>query len=174
MDLMAFIWPIFFPLLGAIIALIHIRWKNLAGAEAVGNFLMWQLAIGFGLAYLYAGSGHLFLADKVAESIGWPTGSPFQTEVGMWDAAMGICGLLCLKFRNDFWTAVVIGPGIFMVSAGLGHVWQLVVHGDTAPNNAGAVMYIDLLYPLFLAALLIWYRRKLAAESTGTPGQMAA
>jgi hypothetical protein len=34
---------------------------------------MWQFAIGFGLTYLYAGSCHQFLADKVAESIGWPT-----------------------------------------------------------------------------------------------------
>lgn len=160
MNLMDLIWPVFFPLLGAIIALIHIRVRKLEGAGAIGNFLMWQLVIGFGLAYLYAGFGHLVVADKVAESIGWPVGSPFQKEVGMWDAAMGICGLLCLKFRDDFWTAVIIGPGIFMFSAGLGHVWELVMQGNTAPNNAGAVMYIDLLYPLFLAALLIVYRKK--------------
>ncbi len=171
MGIMDLIWPIFFPLLGAVIALIHIRLKNYSGAEAIGNFLMWQLAVGFGLAYLYAGFGHLFFADMVAESIGWPTGSPFQREVGMWDAAMGICGLLCLKFRNDFWTAIVIGPGLFAFSAGLGHVWELVMHGDTSPNNAGAVMYIDLLYPLFLAALLIWFHRKLVPETK--PGSSA-
>lgn len=164
MGIMELIWPVFFPLLAAVIAVIHIRWKNHTGAGAIGTFLMWQLAIGFGLAYLYAGAGHLFVADKVAESIGWPTGSPFQTEVGMWDAAMGICGLLCLKFRNDFWTAIVIGPGLFSFSAGLGHVWELVMNANTSPNNAGPVMYIDLLYPLFLAALLIWYRKNLAAE----------
>ncbi len=161
MDLL---WPVFFPLLGAIIALIHIRMKNLGGADAVGTFLMWQLAIGFGLSYLYAASGHLFVPDKVAESIGWPAGSPFQREVGMWDAAMGICGMLCLKFREDFWTAVIIGFGIFSVSAGLGHLYELVAHADFSPNNAGAVMYIDLFYPIILAALLIWYRRKLSAE----------
>lgn len=164
MGIMDILWPVFFPLLGAIIAGIHIHVKKLNGAGALGSFLMWQLAIGFGLAYLYAGCGHLFVADKVAESIGWPVGSPFQKEVGMWDAAMGICGLLCLKFRDDFWTAIVIGPGLFSFSAGLGHVWELVMHGDTAPNNAGAVMHIDLLYPLFLAALLIMYKRKIAQE----------
>jgi hypothetical protein len=121
---------------------------------------MWQLAIGFGLSYIYGGMGHLFFADRVAESIGWPAGNPFQREVGMWDAAMGIAGLLCLKFREEYWTAILIGGGLFSLLAGLGHVWELVVHNDTSPNNAGAVMYIDLLYPLFLAALLIWYRSK--------------
>ena len=41
----------------------------------------------------------------------------------MWDAAMGIVGLLCLKFRDTgFWTATVLGIGIFSFSAGLGHV----------------------------------------------------
>jgi hypothetical protein len=169
MGITDFIWPVFFPLLGAVIALVHIRWKNLTGAHALESFLMWQLVIGFGLAYVFSGFAHLVFADRVAESIGWPIGSPFQREVGMWDAAMGICGLLCLKFKNDFWTAIVIGPGLFAFSAGLGHVWELVMHGDTSPNNAGAVMYIDLLYPLILAALLIWYRKKSAEEQRPVP-----
>lgn len=167
MSIFALIWPFFFPLLAAVISIIHVHVRHLTGASVVGNFLMWQLAVGFGLSYTYTGSGHLFLADKVAESIGWPTGSPFQLEVGMWDAAMGICGLLCLKFRDDFWTAVIIGPGIFSVWAGLNHLQDLVVNGNAAPNNAGPVMYIDIFYPLILAGLLLWYRKLLAGEKTG-------
>jgi hypothetical protein len=163
-------WPFFFPLLAAIISIVHIRMRDISKSGAVGNFLMWQLAIGFGLAYVYAGSGHLLLSDKIAESIGWPAGSPFQLEVGIWDAAMGICGFLCLKFKDDFWTAVIIGPGLFSIGAGLGHIRELVMLGDTAPNNAGPVMYMDLLYPLFLAGLLIWYRKLLEEENTGLPG----
>ncbi|HEU17671.1 MAG TPA: hypothetical protein ENO06_02945, partial [Methanolinea sp.] len=93
---------------------------------------------------------------------GWPTGSPFQREVGMWDLALGIVGLLCLKFRTiGFWTATVIGTGIFYIGAGLGHVYEMVAFGNYSPNNAGAVMYMDLLYPIFLAGLLIlYYTRK--------------
>jgi hypothetical protein len=166
MGIVETIWPVFFPLLAAGIAGLHIFWKGLKGAHAIESFLMWQLAIGFGLGYVYAGAGHLFLSDKVAESIGWPTGSPFQIEVGMWDAAMGICGLLCLKFRDDFWTAVIIGPGLFSIWAGLGHVRDLFINGNTAVNNAGPVMYIDLFYPVFLAGLLIWYRRERDRERT--------
>ena len=159
MEFVYLIWPVLCPVAAAMISAIHIRLRKLAGSDAIGNFLMWQLAIGFGLSYLLAGFSHIVFADKVAASIGWPAGSPFQREVGMWDMAMGLCGLLCLVFRDDFWTAVVIGPGLFSFAAGLGHVRELVVSGDAAPNNAGAVMYLDLLYPLFLAALLIWYRK---------------
>lgn len=162
------IWPVFFPLLAAIISIIHIHVKKYTGTAAVGNFLMWQLAVGFGLSLLYGGFGHLVFPNQVAESIGWPTGSPFQREVGMWDAAMGITGLLCLKFKDEFWVAMVAGPGLFYFGAGLGHLWELMAKGDTAPNNAGGVMYIDLFYPIFLAALLIWYWKK------KSPGNSAA
>jgi hypothetical protein len=68
-------------------------------------------------------------------------------------------------FRDEgFWTATIIGTGIFYVSAGLGHVYELLVHGDTAAFNAGAVMYLDLFYPFLLAALLMLYHKGKAAE----------
>jgi hypothetical protein len=155
MGIADIIWPLFFPLLGAIFSAAHITLRKYTGPAALENFLMWQLAAGFGLSLLFGGLGHLLFADKVAESIGWAIGSPFQREVGMWDAALGITGLLCLKFRGDFWIAFVTGAGLFSFMAGLGHVWELVVNGDTSANNAGAVMYLDILYPLFLAVLLV-------------------
>jgi hypothetical protein len=172
MDIVAVIWPFFLPIIGIIIALIHIRWKHLDGWQAIGIVLMWQLAIGLGLGLVWAGLGHLLMPDIIAESIGWPTGSPFQREVGMWDVALGIVGMLCLWFRDEgFWTATIIATGIFYVSAGLGHVYELVVHGDTAAFNAGAVMYLDLFYPLFLAALLILYHNKKRAGQQTLSGE---
>jgi len=165
MSIIGLIWPFFFPLVAAVIAGIHIRMKNHHGSHALEVFLMWQIAIGLGLGYLYAGMGHLFVADRVAESIGWPTGSPFQREVGMWDAAMGIVALLCLKFRDTgFWTATILGIGLFSVAAGLGHVYEMAVHGDFSPNNAGPVMYMDLFYPVFLVVLLWLLHRKRSEE----------
>lgn len=158
MDLFVYLWPFFFPVLGACIALGHMRWRHARGVQALEIFLMWQLAIGLGAGLAYGGIGHLLFPDQVAESIGWPTGNPFQREVGMWDLALGVVGLLCLKFRNiGFWTATVIGTGIFYIGAGLGHVYEMVVFGNYSPNNAGPVMYMDLFYPLFLAGLLILY-----------------
>jgi hypothetical protein len=165
MSIFELIWPFFFPLIAAVIAGIHIRVKNLQGTQALEIFLMWQIAVGLGLEYLYAGMGHLLMADQIAQSIGWPTGSPFQREVGMWDTAMGIVGLLCLKFRDTgFWTATVLGAGIFSVSAGIGHVYEMVVNGNYAANNAGPVMYMDILYPIFLMGLLYLLQRKKNAD----------
>jgi hypothetical protein len=159
------VWPFFFPLVAAVIAVIHIRVKNHHGSQAIETFMMWQIGVGLGLGYLYSGLGHLLLADQVAESIGWPVGSPFQREVGMWDAGMGIIGLLCLKFRDTgFWTATVLGTGIFSVSAGIGHVYEMMVNGNYAPNNAGPVMYMDIIYPIFLVGLLILLQRKKNAD----------
>ncbi len=165
MDLSAYLWPLFFPLLGFATALIHIRVKGYRGAARLEVILMWQLAVGLGLSMAYSGFGHLVVPDQVAESIGWPTGSPFQREVGLWDFAMGIVGLLCLKVRDEgFWTATILGTGIFLIGAGLGHVDEMVVNGNFAPNNAGAVMYMDLFYPLLLAWLLIRLHKKREEE----------
>jgi hypothetical protein len=46
--------------------------------------------------------GHYFLSDPVAESIGWPTGNPFQLEVGFANLAVGIL-VLSLYPRSDDW-----------------------------------------------------------------------
>lgn len=167
MSMIELAWPLFLPLVAGIVAVMHIRVKSLHGSQALEVFLMWQIAIGLGLGYLYAAMGHLFAADAVAKSIGWPVGSPFQREVGMWDAALGIVALLCLKFRNPgFWTATILGTGIFSVAAGLGHVYEMLAHGDYSPGNAGPVMYLDLFYPLVLVALL-WLLYRMQGEEAG-------
>jgi len=161
MDIVAALWPLFLPLIAFLVALLHIRWKQCTGYRAIGAVLMWQLVIGLGLGYLWAGLGHILTPDSIAGSIGWPAGSPFQREVGMWDLSLGIVGILCLFFRDEgFFTATIIGTGIFSISAGIGHLYELIFHGNTAVNNAGAVMYMDLFYPLVLAALLILYHLK--------------
>ena len=139
MSIVELVWPFLFPAIAAIIAAIQIRVKQYHGSRALEIFLMWQIAIGLGFSYLYAGIGHLFAADRVAESIGWPAGSPFQREVGMWDAALGIIGLLCLKFRDaGFWTATVLGTGIFLSLPGSGTCtrwWSTGTMRQTMPGR---------------------------------------
>jgi len=158
MGIIAPLSTLLFPFSALIIAFIHIRLKKIVGWQAIGAVLMWQLAIGLGLAFIWGGIGHLLMPDLVAASIGWAAGSPFQREVGMWDLALGIVGVLCLKFRDEgFFAATIIGTGLFSVGAGIGHLYELVANGNTAVNNAGIVMYVDLFYPLFLAALLVVY-----------------
>ncbi len=164
MSLMEILWPLLFPLLGALVALVQINHekKTADTHRKLEIILMWQLAIGLGLSLLWGGIGHLLFADQVAESIGWPTGSPFQREVGMWDAAIGIVGLLCLKYRDHFWLATIIGGGLFLFGAGLGHVYEFVAHGDVSPNNIGGILWVDLLFPILLAVLYLLYHKEKA------------
>ena len=37
--------------------------------------------------------GHLFFSDVVADSVGWPRGSPFQHEMAFANLAVGILGI---------------------------------------------------------------------------------
>jgi hypothetical protein len=168
MGLMDILWALLFPLLGAIIALIQItREKKTADSHRkLEIILMWQIVCGLGLSLVWGGIGHLLFSDRVAESIGWATGSPFQREVGMWDASIGVVGILCLKFRDNFWLATIIGGGLFLFSAGLGHVYEFVAHGDVSPNNVGGVLWVDLLFPIFLAALYLFYHKEKADVHT--------
>ena len=168
MGLMEILWVLLFPLLGAIVALVHImKEKNTADMHRnLEIILMWQLVCGLGLSLLWGGIGHLLFSDRVAESIGWATGSPFQREVGMWDASIGVVGIMCLKFRDPFWLATIIGGGLFLFSAGLGHVYEFIAHGDVSPNNIGGVLWVDLLYPVLLAVLYLLYHKEKADVHT--------
>ena len=55
-----------------------------------------------GVAGIIGATGHLFKADDVARSIGWPTGSPFQWEVGVADLGWGVLGVLSPSYGRDF------------------------------------------------------------------------
>jgi hypothetical protein len=57
--------------------------------------------------------------------------------------------------NQSFRLATIISFSIFMIGAGIGHVYQLVVFNDTAINNAGAVMYLDFIVPVIMVILYI-------------------
>ncbi len=149
-------WP--YGLIGvAIIAAI----LNIAlhAAGVVESFLLWFLVIVVGFGSLYAFVGHAFVADDVARSIGWPTGSPFQFEVALHNLAVGVLGVLCFWVRGDFWSATVIAFAVFGVGAAYGHIRDIRLRHNYEPGNAGPILYInDILLPLLLIVLLITYR----------------
>src|SRR3712207_8866268 len=68
--------------------------KPRTGRRAAEILLLWLLVVNIGCGGLYAFLGHLFAADEVAASIGWPAGNPFQTEVAVADPALGNFGIL--------------------------------------------------------------------------------
>lgn len=147
-----------FFVLGLAVAGLHVyRDKQpRTGGRVADIFLLWLLVINVGFGGLWAFMGHTFAANEVAESIGWPAGNPFQTEVAVANLAVGTLGILCYWIRGDFWTATVIATSIWLLGAATIHVVEIVGAGNYNPGNAGLIFYLDLATPLTLIALLAY------------------
>jgi hypothetical protein len=130
------------------------------GRRAADLYLLYTLVVGVGVGGLFGAMGHLFAADKVAEQLGWATGSPFQTEVGLFDLAFGVLGICCIWFRGQWWYAVTLGWAIFAVGAAGVHLHEMAGTANNGALNAGSVLP-DLIVPILLVALLI-VRHRLA------------
>ena len=123
----------------------------------VETLLVNFLVINVGISGLYAFIGHAFSSKKVAEYIGWPSGNPFQLEVAVTNLTLGILGILCIWFRDNFWIATVIGFSIFAFGAAFVHIRDIVKNNNRSPGNAGPPLYADILKPVVLVGLLIVY-----------------
>ncbi len=152
---------IFFFIVSLIVAVVHLyRDKEpRTGARIVQIFLLWILVIDIGIGLVFGFIGHTVFADRTAASIGWPAGNPFQTEVAIANLAFGTLGILCYWFRGQFWTATVIGASVWLLGDAVGHIYQIIVAQNYAPNNAGAALFFQTIgVPLILNALLVYHR----------------
>jgi hypothetical protein len=121
--------------------------------------LLYILSINVGLGGLMAFMGHAFRADQIAAGIGWPAGSPFQSEVAAANLAFGVLGLACLRWRGGFWLATGLGYSVFLLGDAYTHIRDILLRHNTAVYNAGPVLYIaDIAMPLLLLTLLALYR----------------
>ncbi len=130
-----------------------------------------ELLLIFLFAVSVAGSGisnffaHFFMADMVAEFIGWAPGSPFQLEVAFANLALGVLGIVAVGRRDGFREATVMAVTIFALGASVVHVMDIVATGNLAPGNSLQIV-LNLLRP----ALLIWaLRASRQAEAAPQP-----
>ena len=116
----------FFFVLSLIVGAIHLfRDKRPRTASHVAEvLLLWLLVINVGIGGVFGFIGHAVFADRAAESIGWPTGNPFQFEVAVANLAVGVLGILCYWFRDQFWLATVIGNVVWQLGDAVGHIRQ--------------------------------------------------
>jgi hypothetical protein len=150
-------YPIILLLLVLAVSGVHLFFlkHGRTNKKVIEIFLMYLLVIFVGLSGILGFVGHAFFPDRIARAIGWPTGSPFQLEVAIADLAFGILGLMCIRFKEDFWTATGVGSSIYFLGAAYGHAKYLIVHKDAATYNAGPVFYVgDILVPLIVLALI--------------------
>jgi hypothetical protein len=108
-------------------------------------------SIGFSLFYNFI--LHSFFGEMTAGFIGW-SNSPFQTEIGFASLGYSVVGFLAFRKNWGLRIAAVIGPGLFLFCAGMGHVYQIILTHNFAPGNSGVILYMDFLIPCFGVALL--------------------
>ena len=121
-------------------------------------FLLYLFGVGVAGSGIGGFYGHVFISDPVAESIGWPTGNPFQLEVGMANLAVGILGIVAMGRRDGFREATVIAATVLGVGATLVHAMDVIESGNLAPGNT--VQNIsNLLRPALLIGFLAASRR---------------
>ena len=121
-------------------------------------FLLYIFGIGVAGSGIGGFFGHVFISDSVAESIGWPTGNPFQLEVGFANLAIGILGIVAMDRRDGFREATVIAVTVFAVGATVVHVMDVIESGNLAPGNT-IQNVSNLLRPALLIAFLAASRR---------------
>jgi hypothetical protein len=135
--------------------------------RVLAAFLTWLNGVP-GLMGVYAFLGHTIKADEVAESIGWPAGNPFQTEVAFANLSLGVLGLLGAWRRGNFWVAAAVARAIFLLGASLVHIKELLQKGNCNPGNCGWVFVLDIVFPITDLGLLIGYQRlKRGERSSG-------
>ncbi|WP_428492210.1 DUF6790 family protein [Rhodopila sp.] len=134
--------------------------RPISSAVAVDKLLAWYVLLNIGFMYLVNFVFHVFFGRIAAAFIGWAD-SPFQVEVGTASLGFAVAGFIAAFASFDRRLVAVIGPGIFMLGAAVGHVQQMVTTHNFAPGNAGIIFYLDILIPL-LGFVLLWlqYRQR--------------
>lgn len=122
--------------------------KNKASKGFCYWLLVYLVFFTVGIQGIWGFIFHVFFPNIASSSIGWAN-SPFEFEIGIANLALGVSGLLSFVIRKRyFWLACIIFAGVFYFGAGVGHVYQLLVHKDYATDNAGVILYTDLITPI--------------------------
>jgi hypothetical protein len=108
-------------------------------------------SIGFSLFYNFV--MHTFFGEMSASFIGWKN-SPFQAEVGFASLGYAVVGFLAFRRSFELRLAAVTGPSLFLLCAGVAHVYQIITAHNFAPGNAGVILYMDFLIPVIGFLLL--------------------
>ena len=122
------------------------------------RLLDWLL-LSIGIAYAWAGFFHILFPHLAASSIGWQV-SPFQFEIGIADASIGIIAILAFWRSLDFKAPVVGYYSLFSFGVAYGHIREAINAGNTSKDNFGLLLVITLVYAVLLPALYLMARKK--------------
>jgi len=153
---------VIFTLIAIVGASLHIAFspeRRSSGAAIAGTYLLYLLFFYVGLMGLLTAYAHVFRPVETSASIGWST-SPYEYEVGMADLTVGVLGVLCLKFRGNFWWATAIANAVWLLGDAFGHVRQMTLNNNHAANNSGIFLVTEFVMPLVILSLTLYHRRR--------------
>jgi hypothetical protein len=127
--------------------------RPLQGALIVEKLIAWFVFWTVGVACLYNGIFHVFFGKMAAAYIGWAD-SPFQLEVGVASFGFAFIGFLAAFRSFELRVAAIVGSGIFLIGAAVGHAYQIALTHNMAPGNAGVMFYSDIVLPVIGVVLL--------------------
>lgn len=133
--------------------------KPVSAAVVVEKLISWHVFWAIGVCFFYNFVMHSFFGKMAAAFIGWAD-SPFQFEVGTASLGFSAVGFLAAFRSFDLRLAAIVGPALFTLGAGFGHIYQIVTQHNFAPGNAGVIFYLDFIIPLF-GFLLLWLQHRL-------------
>ena len=126
----------------------HLRLKR-SWPEAI---LHYSLIFPIGISGLWAGLFHAFFPEIAAQAIGWQT-SPFQFEVAMANLGVGIAAIIAARRKSlEMSLGVITVVTVFLWGAAFGHIRQIIEIHNFAWNNAGPMLWTDILIP----AVALW------------------
>lgn len=144
----------YFPVILLVIGLVFGFFAGRNNRSLPENCLRWVLFFAVGVMGIWGGLFQAFEPEMVAASIGWAS-SPFLFEVACANMGMGIAGLLAPRFRKEYWLAIIIVQTVFLWGAAYGHIKNIFLAHDLAINNAGPILYTDILIPIVLWVLFM-------------------
>ena len=131
--------------------------RRVSFGESLTKYLL-LLPVGFGgiWGYYY----HAFDPIMSAKLIGWAP-SPFQFEIAVANLGMGFAGIVGFCRKRDYSLAVAIMVSCFLWGAAFGHIREIFQQGNYSSDNAGIILYTDILIPCSLwLGYFLWMKRE--------------
>jgi hypothetical protein len=164
--------PLILMIIAPIGAWIHLRRRPdpHSRARTLEVYLLWWLVLAIGVVGVLEAALHVFDGAQTAAMIGFTRGDGgFQFENAMGDLAVGVAGLLCLRFRGTFWLAVLVVTAVQYYGDAVGHLYQWLANGNTHSGNIGLPLVVDIIVPAVGFWLYAAWRRACGVRETIDP-----
>jgi ABC-type transport system involved in multi-copper enzyme maturation permease subunit len=152
---------VFFAVAAVVLASVHlaVSSRRRSSPKSIAEtYLIYFFFLNVGAMGLLTAYAHVLRPLQTSASIGWAT-SPYEYEVGMADLTVGVLGVLCLWIRGNFWLATAIANGVWLLGDAVGHIREVTLHNNHAPNNSGIFLVAEIVTPLVILSLALYHHR---------------